>query len=64
MSKYEALYLQARAEIQDEQTTYATMSRHCIRFCGYEARLKIIDRINKISEPAEIPTVKVNHKSR
>ena len=34
-------------------------SFYCIRSCGNEARLKIIDRINKIPEPAEIPAVEV-----
>ena len=40
------------------------MSKHWIRSCGNEARLKIIDRINKIPEPAEIPAIEINHKSR
>ena len=40
------------------------MSRCCIHSRGNEARLKIIDRINKIPEPAEILAVKVYHESR
>ena len=40
------------------------MSKHCIHSCGNEVMLKIIDRINKISEPAERPAVKVYHKPR
>ena len=39
------------------------MSRCCIHSRGNEARLKIIDRINKAPEPVEILAVKVYHQS-
>ena len=37
---------------------------YCIHSCDNKARLKIIDRINKTPEPAEVLTVKVYHKPR
>ena len=56
--------LKAKTEVEGEETTLASLSRYCILSCENERRLKVIDRINKTPEPAEVFAVKVYHKPR